>query len=155
MVFFFHFLAIKNKHFFLISLLKYILVRPLQYIPKVCFREKIIMKIPKFLFEENNLSRVMVNIVCPAQYATKADAQLQIHVTRLGCWVKNSADDIFKYLSYFPQEVLQIGTDISCKSSPKETICMKCLSLFPRKSKKNIINLSFVEFAQMVLAVTV
>ena len=32
-----------------------------------------------------------------------------------------------------------IGFDISCKSSPKETICMKCQSLFSGKDKKNII----------------
>ena len=32
------------------------------------------------------------------------------------------------------------GFDISCKLSPKETICMKCQILFFRKNKKNISN---------------
>ena len=36
------------------------------------------------------------------------------------CWVKNVADDILKYFSYFSQK---IRFDISCKLSPKE----KCL----------------------------
>ena len=38
-----------------------------------------------------------------------------------------SADDILKYLSYFSEKT---GFDISCKFSPLETICMKCLILF-------------------------
>ena len=47
----------------------------------------------------------------------------------------NSAD-ILKYFSYFPQK---IGFGISCKLSPRETICLKCQNLFSGKSKKNII----------------
>ena len=47
---------------------------------------------------------------------------------------KISADDNLKYLfSYFPHN---IGFDISCKLSPKETICMKCQSLFSGKIRK-------------------
>ena len=45
------------------------------------------------------------------------------------------------------------GNDISCKSSPKETICMKCQILFSGKNKKNIINLSSAENAQRVVKV--
>ena len=36
---------------------------------------------------------------------------------------------------YFPQKT---GFDMSCKLSPLETICMKCLILFPGKNKKSI-----------------
>ena len=44
-----------------------------------------------------------------------------------------------------------IGLDISCKFSPKKTICMKCQSLFlEKKNKINIINLSSSELAQNV-----
>ena len=65
-------------------------------------------------------------------------------------WVKFSADDILKYFSYFPQKT---GYDISCKLSPKETICMKCQILFSEKNKKNIINLSSAKNAQRVVKV--
>ena len=47
----------------------------------------------------------------------------------------------------------KIGFDISCKLSPKETICMTCQSLFSGKDKKNIINLSSAESAQRVVKV--
>ena len=60
---------------------------------------------------------------------------------------KNLTDNIFDYFSYFPQK---IGFAISCKLSLKETICMKCQSLFSwkKKKKKNTINLSTAELAQ-------
>ena len=48
------------------------------------------------------------------------------------------------------------GFDISCKLSPVETICMKCQILFSRKikkKKKNVINLSPAEFAQIEVKV--
>ena len=57
-------------------------------------------------------------------------------------------DNILKYFSYFSWK---IGFDISCKLSPKETICMKCQILFSGKNKKHIINLSFAAFAQGVV----
>ena len=63
---------------------------------------------------------------------------------------KFSADDIFKYFSYFSQKT---GYDISCKLSPKETICMKCHILVSGKNKKNIISLSSAENAQRVVMV--
>ena len=46
----------------------------------------------------------------------------------------NSADD--KLIKFFLFSK-QIGSDTSCKLSPKETICMKCQILFSRKNKKN------------------
>ena len=52
----------------------------------------------------------------------------------LALWVKFSADDILKYFSNFSQKT---GFYISCKLSPLETVCMKCLILFFRKNKKN------------------
>ena len=52
----------------------------------------------------------------------------------LGMLRKNSADNILKY-SYF---YYKVGFDISCKLSPKDTICIKCLSLFSGKNKKKI-----------------
>ena len=39
--------------------------------------------------------------------------------------------------SYFSQK---IGSDISSKLSPEETICMKCQSLFSGENKKHILN---------------
>ena len=45
---------------------------------------------------------------------------------------RQQIDDSF---SYFSQK---IGFNISCNLSLKETICMKCLSLFSRKNIKNI-----------------
>ena len=53
----------------------------------------------------------------------------------------------FETFSLFSQKT---GFDISCKLSPKETICMKCQILFSGKNKKNIINLSSAENAQRV-----
>ena len=49
-------------------------------------------------------------------------------------WVKISADNILKLFSDFFFQ--KIGFDISCKLSPKETICMNCQSLFSEKKKK-------------------
>ena len=69
---------------------------------------------------------------------------------RLALWVKFSADDILKYFSYFSQKT---GFDISCKLSPKETICMKCQILFSVKNEKNNIILSSAENAQRVVKV--
>ena len=62
-------------------------------------------------------------------------------------WVKFSAENILKYISYFSQKT---GFDISCKLSPLETICMKCQMLFSGKNKKNI-SLSSAELAQRVV----
>ena len=44
---------------------------------------------------------------------------------------------------------------MSCKVSPKETICVIIQSLFPRENKKNIMNLSSSELAQRVVKVKV
>ena len=63
-------------------------------------------------------------------------------------WVKFSAENILKYISYFSQKT---GFDISCKLSPLETICMKCQMLFSGKNKKNIFSLSSAELAQRVV----
>ena len=46
-----------------------------------------------------------------------------------------SADD--KLMTFFLL-FLEIGSDTSCKLSPKETICMKCQILVSSKNKKNI-----------------
>ena len=48
------------------------------------------------------------------------------HASVVGLWA-NSADDILNYFSYFSQKT---GFGISCKLSPLETVCMKCLILF-------------------------
>ena len=57
-----------------------------------------------------------------------------------------STDDIFKYVFLFSQ---YLGFVISCKLS-KETICMKCHSLFSGKNKKSIVNLFTYVLAQRV-----
>ena len=57
-------------------------------------------------------------------------------------------DNIFKYISYFPQKT---GFDISCKLSSMETLCMKYQILFSGNNKTNIINLASDEFAHRML----
>ena len=47
----------------------------------------------------------------------------------------NSADNKLVIFSYFSQKT---RSDISCKLSPLEIICMKCQNLFWRKLRKNI-----------------
>ena len=54
------------------------------------------------------------------------------------------------FFTYFSQKTV---FDISCKLSPKETISVKCESLFSGKNKKNIVNLSSAEFARRVVKV--
>ena len=67
----------------------------------------------------------------------------------LACWVKISADEILKYFSYSSRKT---EFDISSKLS-RETICMKCQSLFSGKNKKNIIKLSPAESAHSMVSV--
>ena len=55
-----------------------------------------------------------------------------------------SRQHIEMYISKFSELT---GFDISCKLSPKETICMKCQIQFSGKNRKNIIDLSSTEFA--------
>ena len=61
----------------------------------------------------------------------------------LGKFSRRQMDDIF--LSFFLYFFFQkIGFDISCKLSPKETICMKCQSIFLkiiRKIFQNVVRL--------------
>ena len=45
----------------------------------------------------------------------------------------NSADNKLKYFSYIPRKT---GFDISCKSTPLETISVKCQNLFSGKVRK-------------------
>ena len=45
------------------------------------------------------------------------------------------------------------GFDISCKLSPKETICMKCQILFSGKNKKNISKCRLLKILPRVLSV--
>ena len=56
----------------------------------------------------------------------------------------------FEIVFYFPQKT---GFDISCKSSPMDTICTKCQIPFSGKNKKNIVNLLSAELAQRVIKV--
>ena len=60
---------------------------------------------------------------------------------------KKTTDNILKYFSHLFQKT---GFDISCKLSPKETVCLKYQTLF---SKKNIIKLLSVEFAMRMVKV--
>ena len=67
----------------------------------------------------------------------------------------NSADNKLisetKYFFLFLFFLQKTGFDTSCKLSPKETICIKCQSLYFRKNKKNIFSLSSAELAQRVV----
>ena len=56
----------------------------------------------------------------------------------------------FKIFSEFSQK---IGLGISCKLSPKETICMKGHNLFSGEKEKNVISLSSAELEVMKLKV--
>ena len=72
---------------------------------------------------------------CLAADKTTVMCSTDQHMTQcLTHWVKFSAD-ILKYLFIFSTKT---GFDISCKWSPKETICMKCQILFSGKKKKKI-----------------
>ena len=51
----------------------------------------------------------------------------------------------------WPSCFQKIGFDFSCKLSPKETVCMKCQSVFSGKNKKNFITLSSAEYAHGVV----
>ena len=53
-------------------------------------------------------------------------------ISTLQCWVKVSTDDNLKYYSE------KIGFEISCKLSPKETVCINCQRLFRRHFAWNV-----------------
>ena len=57
-----------------------------------------------------------------------------------------------QYFSYFNQK---IGFQISCKLSPKETVCMKSESLFYGISKKNIYKCHLLKFSPWMQSVKV
>ena len=65
----------------------------------------------------------------------------------LGIFSRRQIDDIF---SYFSQKT---GSDISCKLSPEETICMQCQILFSGKNKKNISKCRLLKILPRVLSV--
>ena len=67
----------------------------------------------------------------------------------LAYWIKILADKILKYFFNFSQK---IEYDISCKLSPKETICMKYKIIFSGKNKNHTINVLSAEFAQSMLS---
>ena len=64
----------------------------------------------------------------------------------------NSADDKLMIFFLFFQK---IGFVISCKLSSKETICMKCQSLFYGTNKKNISKFCLQKFLPSVLCIKV
>ena len=51
-----------------------------------------------------------------------------------------------EYFSFFFFFFQIIGFDISCRLSPKEIVCMKCLSLFSGKIRKIFQNVSSADF---------
>ena len=61
----------------------------------------------------------------------------------------NSADN--KLIIFF-LIFLENRFDISCKLSPKETICMKCQSLFSGEIKKNILECDLLKFLPSMLS---
>ena len=58
----------------------------------------------------------------------------------MGRFSRQQTFDIFLIFSS------EIGSDTSCKLSPKETICMKCQILFSRKNKKKISKCCLLKF---------
>ena len=63
----------------------------------------------------------------------------------LGILFSRQHIEIFFFFFFSLQKT---GFDISCKLSPKETVCMKCQSLFSGENMKNIVNLLSAELAQ-------
>ena len=59
-----------------------------------------------------------------------------------------------KHFEIFFLFYTKVGFDILWKLSPKETICMKCQSIFSEENKKNIIDLPYAEFAKRVVKVS-
>ena len=55
------------------------------------------------------------------------------------------------FLNIFSYFSLKIGFDISCKLSPRETICLKDQSLFSGENKKNVITVPSAELAQRMV----
>ena len=64
----------------------------------------------------------------------------------MGKFSRWKIDDFFSYISQ------KIGFDISCKLSPKETICMNCQILFSGKYKKNISKYLLLNFLPSMLS---
>ena len=97
----------------------------------------------KPIFLQNNISQLssanfttyIPTIMWMKQNWERKTSYINFILYRLAFWVKFSADNILKYF-YFSKK--KTGLDISCKLSPKETICMKCQNLFSEKKKKNI-----------------
>ena len=91
----------------------------------------------------------------PCNYILHRNAD--INLSMLSMLGKITADDILIYFSYFFQKIRfdmeKIRFDISCKLSPKVTICMQCQILFSGENKKNMINLSSAEFGHRIVKV--
>ena len=68
-------------------------------------------------------------------------------IKRLACWEKYYRRH-FEIFSYFSQK---IGFEISCKLSPTEIICIKCLSLLSRENMNTIVNLPSANLPQIVV----
>ena len=92
---------------------------------------------------KKNISKCRLLKILPRVLSVKS-----IHFNVFCTLGKITADDILKYFSLFSQ---QTGIDISCKLSPSEAICMKCLILFLGKIKTISITLSSAELAQRVV----
>ena len=80
-------------------------------------------------------------------------AELVLTLSTLGKISSRQHFEIYIHVYIFFYFSQKTGFDISCKLSPMETICMKCLILFSGKNQKNITKLSSVEFAQRVVKV--
>ena len=76
--------------------------------------------------------------------------------TCFACWVEISADDNYElFMKYFSYFSLKISFDISCKLSPKETICIKWQTLFLEKNKNKCNKLSYADFVHIVVKVNI
>ena len=60
----------------------------------------------------------------------------EIIITHASCTVKENNVNRRHFEIYFSDLFQKTGFDISCKLSPKETVCMKCQTLFPEQKKK-------------------
>ena len=94
-----------------------------------------------FLDEKSALSGAMRVIASHLQLILPGLQRINLILSTL--WPKSADNKSMIFLSNFSKKT---GSDISCKSSPSETICMKCQLLFSGKNKKTISKYCLLKF---------
>ena len=84
-------------------------------------------------FSSKISAKIFTNQVVWSRRAIKITDHINLILSTLGKIFSRRHFEIF--FLFFPQKT---GSDISCKLSPQETICMKCQILFFEKNKKKL-----------------